>query len=266
MSTKIIFSFILIFNAFCCYSQTINNFSTTDFAGQIDSFFDEGEYISTEGFDKKELINNYLNLKDEEKLYFINLANSLPANKVKEYVSFFNYFNWLSNNNIDGSSSIKKILLYHYFFLYYNSSRSSRYFTNIWERVNSKVFISTASHKVYTESNFSVGVEDFLDYSLYDNSGGLLGTLVFSFRSSDIKFKTETSDFVLTRSNFSYYPDLDIIQGGVGKIKSRLESSFFGDLDFVLNNFSIDLISCKIISSNTSLTGGRFRNIMDFSY
>ena len=28
-----------------------------------------------------------------------------------------------------------------------------------------------------------------------------------------------------------------------------------------MNNFSIDLISCKIISSNTSLTGGRFRNI-----
>ncbi len=142
MSTKISFSFILIFNTFCCYSQTINNFSTTDFTGQIDIFFDDGEYTSTEGFDKKELINNYLNLKGEEKLYFINLANSLPANKVKEYVSFFNYFNWLSNNNIDGSSSIKKILLYHYFFLYYNSSKSSRYFTNIWEKVNSKVFIS----------------------------------------------------------------------------------------------------------------------------
>ena len=97
ISTKIIFSFILIFNTFSCYSQTINNFSTTDFAGQIDSFFDEGEYISTEGFDKKELIKNYLSLNDEEKLYFINLANSLAANQVKEYLSFFNYFNCLGH-------------------------------------------------------------------------------------------------------------------------------------------------------------------------
>ena len=261
ISTKIIFSFILIFNTFSCYSQTINNFSTTDFVDQIDSFFDEGEYISTEGFDKKELIKNYLSLNDEEKLYFINLANSLAANKAKEYLSFFNYFNWLSSNNIDGSSSIKKILLYHYFFLYYNDNKSSRYFSNLWEKVNSKVFISSTSHKIYSESNFSVGVEDFLDYSLYDNSGGLLGTLVFSFRSSDIKLETETSDFFLTRSNFSYYPDLDIIQGEVGKIKSKLENSFFGDLDFVLNNFSIDLKSCKIISTNASLSSGGFRNI-----
>ena len=258
-SIKTFFSFIFIFNFFFSQSQNLTSFSSGEFDQELKTLFNNNDVLGKEALIQKEVLKNYNALNKEVKLGFINLINSIPQNKPNEILSFLYYFNWLSNDNIKNTSSLKKILLYHYIFLFNNNT--ANYFKTLWKNINSKVLISTSSHTIYVNDNFKIGVEDFLDFSLYDNIGGLLGTLVFSFKNTEIFFETEFHNFSIQKSNSNFYPDINILQGENGRLYSNVQNPYIGDLDFLLHNFSIDLLASKIISSNVTLTSSRLKKI-----
>ena len=260
---KILFKTIIsfIFIPYLSQSQNITTFSQIGFQEELESFFNNPSFSNEEAQIKKETIKNYQNLGIEVKSDFINLINSIPQNRSKEVFFFLNYFNWLNNGNLKKTTPLKKILLYHYIFLFNNNLKSTNYFEVLWEKINSKTLISRSTHKIFTEENFKIGVEDFLDFSLYDNVGGLLGTLVFTFKNADIFVETEFHDFNIINPSFNYYPDIEILQGENGKLISNIRNLYFGETNFALKNFSIDLEASKIVSPITFLTSGKFKNV-----
>ena len=221
---KILFKTIIsfIFIPYLSQSQNITTFSQIGFQEELEFFFNNQSFSNEEAQIKQESIKNYQNLGIEVKSDFINLINSIPENRSKEVFFFLNYFNWLNNGNLKKTTPLKKILLYHYIFLFNNNLKSTNYFEVLWEKINSKTLISRSTHKIFTEENFKIGVEDFLDFSLYDNVGGLLGTLVFTFKNADIFVETEFHDFNIINPSFNYYPDIEILQGENGKLESNI--------------------------------------------
>ncbi len=260
--TRIIFSVVFVFLNFESFAQIKSTYNTENFIVKLDLDFKSlsSEYVDNETF--KNTKYNYLyNLDKESQEYFIDIVNYTKGSSEKEFLSFFYYTNWILNNNIKNNSSINKILMYHYYVLYNPEGNKKNYFTSLWNKIISKTFVEESSHRLYVKKNFKVGIEDFLDYGLYDNSGNVLGTLVFSLVGSDIFIESEYHRFKIEKPNFNYYPDINYIDGFRGRIKSSINNKQVGDIEFALKNFSIDLKSGKVVSNEVVLNANKLKNV-----
>ena len=258
---KTIFSFIL-FLPFFSFSQTVNRYSKENFLEQLNKDFNSFGVQVTE----KELFENtrqnFINkIKEESKDYYIGIINYSRANGQDELLSFLYYTNWLLNNNIKASSSIEKILMYHYYDLYNPTENNTNYFLSLWDTITNKVLANETSFTLKVKDNFKVGVEDFLDFGLYDNTGNILGTLVFSFLSTDILITSEFHNFKIEKPNFNYFPDVSVIDGVKGKVTSNIPNKYLGEVDFLLQNFTIDLKSGKLVSNESVLNSNKLKGI-----
>ena len=260
--TKIIFSAIFILVTFESFTQIKSTYNKDNFINQLDL---DLKGVSFENRDKetfKSIKKNYLSELDQEsKEYFIEIANHTKSSGEKEFLSFFYYINWLLDNNLKNSTPINKILMYHYYVIYNPQGNIKNYFTSLWSKINSKTFIDKPSQKLYVQKNFKVGIEDFLDYGLYDNSGNILGTLVFSFVGSDIFMESEYHRFTIEKPNFNYYPDISYIDGVKGNIKSVINNKHLGNIEFSLKSFTIDLRLSKIVANEVVLNTSKIKNI-----
>ena len=260
---KTIFSFIL-FLPFFSFPQTVNRYSKENFLEQLNKDFNSFGVQVTE----KELFENtrqnFINkIKEESKGYYIEIINYSRANGQDELLSFLYYTNWLLNNNIKASSSIEKILMYHYYDLYNPTENNTNYFLSLWDIITNKVLANETSFTLKVKDNFKVGVEDFLDFGLYDNTGNILGTLVFSFLSTDILITSEFHNFKIEKPNFNYFPDVSVIDGVKGKVTSNIPNKYLGEVDFLLQNFTIDLKSGKLVSNESVLSSNKLKGIKD---
>ena len=71
----------------------------------------------------------------------------------------------------------------------------------------------------------------------------------------------EFTNFIIEKSNFNYYPDIELIDGSRGKIKSKIESTYLGNLEFSLQSFTIDLKTGKFVSNQSLLNGNKLKQI-----
>ena len=258
---KTIFSFILLFS-FTSFSQVISTYNKENFIEQLTVDFNFFGIQVTEKDLFENIKFNFKNkIKEESKDYFIEILNVTKNKSQSEFISFLYYTNWLLKNNIKARSSIDKIIMYHYYDLYNLKENKSDYFLVLWNKINQKVFTSETSFSISVNDNFKVGVEEFLDFGLYDNTGNILGTLVFSFLSSDIFIKSEFHDFIIEKPNFNYFPDVNIIDGSKGKITSNIGGKYFGVTEFILQNFTIELNSGKIVSNESILNSNKLKAV-----
>ena len=258
---KTIFSFIF-FLPCVVFSQSILTYNKDNFLEQLNKDFNVLGIQLTEKEILENTRQNFINrIKEDTKDYFVEIANNTKSNGESELLSFLYYVDWLLDNNIKSNASLDKILLYHYYVIYNPTGNQKNYFFSLWNKINSNVFVKETTHNISVNDRFKVGVEDFLDYGLYDNSGNILGTLVFSFLSSDILVGSEFQNFIIEKSNFNYYPDIELIDGSRGKIKSKIESTYLGNLEFSLQSFTIDLKTGKLVSNQSLLNGNKLKQI-----
>ena len=112
---------------------------------------------------------------------------------------------------------------------------------------------------VHDNDGQNTALEFELNIGLYDNSGNILGTLVFSFVGSDIFMESEYHRFTIEKPNFNYYPDISYIDGVKGNIKSVINNKHLGNIEFSLKSFTIDLRLSKIVANEVVLNTNKIQ-------
>ena len=158
---KTIFSFIF-FLPCIVFSQSISTYNKDNFLEQLNKDFNTLGIQLTE---KEILANtrqNFINrIKEDTKDYFVEIANNTKSNGENELLSFLYYVDWLLDNNIKSNASLDKILLYHYYVIYNPTGNQKKYFSSLWDKINSNVFVKETTHNISVNDRFKVGVEDF---------------------------------------------------------------------------------------------------------
>ncbi len=261
VSTKIVFSFLFLFLSTSSFAQIIDKFNHENFTVEI-----KKEFLSTseqlyDPFVIETAISNWNNkLNEEEKHMFLRIVNYLNYNDQRNYFSYLKYFNSLYSLGLLGNTPLIKLLTYNYYYMV-NSKDGTNYFDRLLNNIENKILVKESSHKLSHNSQFTIEVDDFSAYSLFDDQGSTVGTLVFKFFNADISYHSEYEIFKIEQTTFNFYPDINIVEGVSGKITSYVDNNYLGDVDYSLNAFSIELEEGRILANNTILNSDRLKGI-----
>ena len=142
-----------------------------------------------------------------------------------------------------------------------NSKDGTNYFDRLLNNIENKILVKESSHKLSHNSQFTIEVDDFSAYSLFDDQGSTVGTLVFKFFNADISYHSEYEIFKIEQTTFNFYPDINVVEGVSGKITSYVDNNYLGDVDYSLNAFSIELEEGRITANNAILNSDRLKGI-----
>ena len=188
VSTKIVFSFLFLFLSTSSFAQIIDKFNHENFTVEI-----KKEFLSTseqlyDPFVIETAISNWKNkLNEEEKHMFLRIVNYLNYNDQRNYFSYLKYFNSLYSLGLLGNTPLIKLLTYNYYYMV-NSKDGTNYFDRLLNNIENKILVKESSHKLSHNSQFTIEVDDFSAYSLFDDQGSTVGTLVFKFLDFKIDF------------------------------------------------------------------------------
>ena len=263
---NITFYLILLFSSYFSFSQSKITYTVDQFGDQIKLDFKRMGVESLESEIMFKTLGNWKQrFSEDEKKTFVDILNFLSSSDTKNYLSFLYYSDWVKDN-IETKSSLLDVFFYHYYFIN-SSGRPNKYFELLWEKINKSYFIDVSSHKVNHDSNFRVSIESFSNYNLYNEDGSVLGVLTFNFKNSDIIFQSSNDNFKLLKSNFKFYPDLNLIEGNQGSISSYFTNENLAEVEFIFNRFNVDLDKGQVSSNETTFNSKKFKNILgSFDY